>query len=191
MTFEHTLNNYQHADEWEGGAFLTTSDGRSAVLFAGTKGTGSKFWYGFANPAGPDLPCVEEEMREQFQLCYLADGSPCPNEDLHECAGHNDFRGWWSSSFQAQIILFDPADLARVAAGEWLPWQPQPYAVIDLDPFLLHNPNAVEEDMLGRGLQRRYRLGEIAYDRAAGLLYVLELFGDGDQPLVHIWRVGD
>ena len=34
-----SLNGYQHADEWEGGAWLTTAAGKQAVLFAGTKGT--------------------------------------------------------------------------------------------------------------------------------------------------------
>jgi hypothetical protein len=43
--------------------------------------------------------------------------------------------------------------------------------------------------MLGSGPQRRYRLGDVAYDRENGLLYVLELFADGAKPAVHVWRV--
>ena len=39
---ERCLKNYQHPDEWEGSAWLTTSSGKSAVLFAGTKGIGEK-----------------------------------------------------------------------------------------------------------------------------------------------------
>ena len=38
------MNNYHHADEWSGGAWLTAGDS-SAVIFVGTKGTGD-CWYG-------------------------------------------------------------------------------------------------------------------------------------------------
>jgi hypothetical protein len=184
-----SLANYQHPDEWEGGAWITTPAGKTAVLFAGTKSLGEKYWYGFVNPLGAGLPCVEGEMVDQFTLCRLADGSPCPAEDLVECAGHNDYRGWWTTRFEAQFILYDPADLALVATGELAPWEPQPYAVLGIDEHLYHNPARVESDMLGQGVQRRYRLGEVAYDRANGRLYVLELFADEARPLVHVWAI--
>jgi hypothetical protein len=183
------LRGYQHADEWEGGAWLTTSTGKAAVLFAGTKGTGTKYWYGFVNPAGPDHPCVEEEMVGQFTVCRLADGTPCPPADLTECAGHTSERGWWSARFDAQFILYDPADLARVAQGQLRSWQPQPYAFLDIDEHLFLNPAGIEPDMLSTGVQRRYRIGDVTYDRAHGLLYVLELFADEAKPVVHVWRV--
>ena len=43
--------------------------------------------------------------------------------------------------------------------------------------------------MIGSGDQRRYRLGDVAYDRVNGLLYVLELYADGAAPVVHVWHV--
>ena len=77
------------------GAVWLTSDNRSAVVFVGTKGQG-KCWYGFANgvvwPEGGPYPPVP----------------PYPN----------DQRGWWSTSFAAQILSYDPADLAAVAKGK-------------------------------------------------------------------------
>jgi hypothetical protein len=184
----HSLAGYQHADEWEGGAWITTSAGSTAVLFAGTKGTGAKYWYGWVNPAGPGHPCVETEMIGQFPLCRNADGTQC---DEVGCTGHNDYRGWWSSSFEARFILYDPTDLARVASNEIQPWQPQPYATIGIDDSLLLNPMHVEEDMLGTGVQRKTRIGDVAYDRANNLLYVLELFADGAKPVVHVWRISN
>lgn len=187
--FTRALAGYAHADEWEGGAWITTAGGRSAVVFVGTKATGDKTWYGWVNPAGAGQPCVEVELAGQFILCRLADGSPCPEADLSGCSGHNDFRGWWSSRFDAQMLFYDPAELGRVASGEIEPWQPQPYAVLDLDEHLLLNPDGVETEMIGSGDQRRYRIGEMAYDRANGLLYILELFADGAQPVVHVWQV--
>ncbi|NUM55138.1 MAG: hypothetical protein HUU46_15955 [Candidatus Hydrogenedentes bacterium] len=184
-----SMRGYQHADEWEDGAWLTTMSGKSAVLFAGTKGVGAKYWYGWANPAGPDVPCVETEFVNDFPTCRNADGSACPRTDLGGCDGHNDYRGWWSSAFSAQLVLYNPDDLAKVASGAMQPWGPQPYAAVHLDEHLLLNPAHVEEDMIGRGVQRRFRIGSIAYDRAHGLLYVLEPFADGTKPVIHVWRV--
>ncbi|MBN1180351.1 MAG: hypothetical protein JXD18_14155 [Anaerolineae bacterium] len=187
-SIERCLAGYQHPDEWDGGAWLTSGDGCSALLFAGTKSNGAKYWYGYVNPAGPEYPCVDQDVLD-FVTCRVADGLPCPAEDFVECAGHNDTRGWWSTHFDAQFILYDPADLARVASGEMASWEPQPYAAVDIDEHMFFNPAGVELDLLGAGEQRRYRIGDVAYDRDHGLLYVLELFADGAKPVVHVWRV--
>ena len=184
-----SMRGYQHADEWEDGAWLFTKSDKSGVLFAGTKGVGAKYWYGWANPAGPEVPCIETEFVNEFPTCRKADGSLCPKSDLGGCAGHNDYRGWWSSAFSAQFILYSPDDLAKVASGGMQPWEPQPYAAVKLDQQMLLNPAHVEEDMIGRGVQRRFRIGSVAYDRAHDLLYVLEPFADGAKPVVHVWRI--
>lgn len=188
-SIERVLNGYQHADEWEGGAWLTTRTGKSAVLFAGTKSTGEKYWYGYLNPLGAQTPCVDEAFVGEFPVCRLANGLSCPPSDLIECSGHTSSRGWWSTRMDAQLILYDPADLARVAAGQMQTWEPQPYASIDLDDYLYLNPAGIETEMLGTGVQRRYRIGDVAFDRANGLLYVLELYAEGAKPVIHVWRV--
>ena len=181
-----SASQYQHADEWAGGAWITLADGRSALAFAGTKGTGAKYWYGWVNPAGPEVPCVETEP---LVGCFLASGASCPPEDLLGCSGHNDSRGWWSSSFRGQILLYDPDDLAQVAAGTLDPWSPQPYATIDIEPHLFGNPSGVEPDMLGTGVQRRFKIGAVAFDRQRGDVFVLELFADETRPVVHVFSV--
>ncbi|MFZ5918177.1 MAG: hypothetical protein ACOYZ7_14640 [Chloroflexota bacterium] len=186
------LDGYQHPDEWEGGAWLTTPSGKSAVLFAGTKSNGAKYWYGYIHPDGPQYPCVDAEVTD-FTTCRLADGSACPPEDFSGCCEEGadcvSYRGWWPTRFDAQLILYDPADLARVAAGEIESWQPQPYAVIDIDEHLYLEPPVWDEISLGWGDQRRARIGAAAYDRQNGLLYVLELYADGAKPVVHVWQV--
>ena len=187
------MTGYQHPDEWEGGAWITTSSGKSAVLFAGTKSTGTKYWYGYLNPAGPQYPCVDTEVTD-FVTCRMADGTPCPPEDFAGCCDGDSgtcisYRGWWSTRFDAQLILYDPADLARVAAGTMNSWEPQPYATIDIDEHLYFNPPEWDEIILGTGDQRRYRIGDATYDREHGILYVLELYADGARPVVHVWRV--
>jgi len=191
----HAMNGYQHPDAWEGGAWLTTSSGKQAVLFAGTKSNGAKYWYGYINDAGPQYACVDAQITD-FVTCRMANGSPCPSEDFSGCCDADagecvSGRGWWSTRFDAQFILFDPNQFAEVAAGHLEAWQPQPYAVIDIDEQLFFNPPEWDLVTLGFGDQRRDRVGDISYDRANGLLYVLELYGDGGKPVVHVWRLLD
>jgi hypothetical protein len=191
--FVRNMNGYQHADEWEGGAWITTPSGKSAVLFAGTKSTGTKHWYGYINPLGPEYPCVDAHVTD-FVTCRMADGSSCPPEDFAGCCDEEQgtcvtYRGWWSSRWDAQLILYDPADLARVAAGEIESWEPQPYASLDIDEHLYLAPPEWDLQDVGWDVQRRYRIGAAAYDRNSGLLYVLERLADGAKPVVHVWKV--
>jgi hypothetical protein len=183
-----SLRGYQHPDQWEGAAWITTPSGKSALLFAGTKGVGGKYWYGWAHPDDAETPCVETAFVNEFTVCRLANGDPCPGADLLGCDSHNEYRGWWSSRFAAQIILYDVTDLAKVANGHMQAWEPQPYASLDLDEHLFLNGN-IEPDMLGRGAQRLYRVGDISFDRTNGLLYLMELFAEDAKPIIHVWRI--
>ena len=190
---ERNMDRYQHADEWEGGAWITTPSGKSAVLFAGTKSNGTKYWYGYINPAGPEHPCVDTEITD-YAVCRLADGTPCPAEDLTGCCDEQQGtcvsgRGWWSSRFDAELILYDPGDLARVAAGEIESWEPQPYGFLDIDEHLYLDPPPWDVENLGWDAQRRYRIGAAAYDPGSGLLYVLEQFAQEGRPVVHVWEI--
>ncbi len=187
------LNGYQHPDEWGGGAWLTTPSGKQAVLFAGTKSNGTKYWYGYINPGGPQYVCVDTTIID-FPTCRNADGSICPQEDFAGCCNADEGtcisnRGWWTTRFDAEFILYDPADLAKVASGQLEPWQPQPYATIDIDEYLYLASPEWDVIEVGQGGQRRYRIGDVSFDRASGLLYVLELYGDGAKPVVHVWRL--
>jgi hypothetical protein len=191
--FVRAMNGYQHPDEWEGGAWMTTPSGKAAVVFAGTKATGEKMWYGYVHPNGPQLPCVDAHVSD-IVTCRMADGSPCPSGDFSGCCDEAaetcvTGRGWWSNRFDAQLIFYDPAQLAQVAQGILEPWEPQPYAVLDIDEHLYMNPTGTDEYMIGFGDQRRYRIGAAAYDRQSGHLYVLEQYADGARPVVHVWRV--
>ncbi len=88
----------------------------------------------------------------------------------------------------ARLIFYDPDDFARVARGELQAREPQPYAHLDLDPWLFLPDPPPEAEVLGRGAQRRYRIADVGYDRARGHLFVLERFADGVKPLVHVWK---
>jgi hypothetical protein len=190
----HSLNGYQHPDEWEGGAWITTASGKQAVLFVGTKSTGKKYWYGYMHPNGPQYACIDDQAEAFEGICRNADGSICPKQDFTGCCDDPagtciSSRGWWSDRFDTQFILYDPGDLAKVANGQLEPWQPQPYAVIDIDEQLYLNPPQWDRVNLGWGDQRRYRIGDVAFDRQNGLLYVLELYADEAKPVVHVWKI--
>jgi hypothetical protein len=88
-------------------------------------------------------------------------------------------RGWWSTGFVGRFLFYDPANLAAVASGEMETWEPQPYATLDVDEILYH----VVSD------QQKHHLSAVAFDRARGLLYVLEPLADEDKPIVHVWKV--
>jgi hypothetical protein len=104
--------------------------------------------------------------------CWYGDSSgPCT-----DCAGE---RGWWSTGFEGQFIFYDPDDLAKVAAGTMQPWEPQPYASLDVDQYLYHITSG----------QQWYHLGAACFDSANGYLYVFEPYVDGDKPIIHVWKV--
>jgi hypothetical protein len=91
---------------------------------------------------------------------------------------YND-RGWWSKSFQGQIIFYNTAQLALVVKGKLKSYQPQPYASLNIDPYLFNMKNR----------QQKSHVKGVTFDRIHGLLFVVEPFVDGDKPIVHVWKV--
>ncbi len=194
---DHRLQGYSPADGWGGGAWLT-ADGDAAVVFVGTRASGYT-WYGFFTPGGVGAPPLYPEgapcpYMVGDLMCVQPDGeTPCTEADLAPCAGapvEEESRGWWASRFDAVLLFYDTSDLSAVAAGTMEPWEPQPYASLDVDSsLLLPDPPPDVAVYMGSGPQRQYRLGAAAFDRERGLLYVLEPFGHAYEPVVHVWRV--
>jgi len=147
------LDGYHHSDEWSGAAWVSKGD-RGAVVFAGTKGRGD-CWYGFS------------------------DGTVWPDEPPYPPLPPDGDRGWWSTRFEGQLLFYDPADLAAVAAGGIAADQPQPYAVIDLDRYLFHID----------GEQQLRHTGALTFDRERSRLFLIEPLADGDRSIVHVWSV--
>jgi hypothetical protein len=158
------INGYKACDHWSGGAWLTAGN-RSAVVFLGTKAVGD-CWYGFANGVVWPIDCGMEGS------------APCP--DVPDWPYDN--RGWWAEDYTAQIIFYDPADLAGVAKGTIQPCKPQPYAVLNINPYLF----APDIDVAG---YKRDLVGAMGFDRARGLLYVFERQADGNKSLIHVWAI--
>jgi hypothetical protein len=159
---DYRMVTYKAADEWSGGAWLTSGE-RSAVVLVGTKALGVN-WYGFAN--GVRYPIIDEPGQEYPEV------PPWPNDD----------RGYWSESISAQILFFDPEELAAVARGDMQPWEPQPYASLSIDEVLFEPEMHVER-------YKRYLLGAAAFDRKRGHLYIIERNADEERSLIHVFKI--
>ena len=182
-----SMEGFQDPDQWEGAAWVEVGD-RAALIFAGTKATGARNWYGYLDASDPGSPCVDVKFVGQFTTCWTDQGQPCPADELGGCEDPSSYRGWWSSSFDAWFLLYDPADLAAVASGDLEPWSPQPYASLDLDDHLILQ-SGVEAVAIGSGAQRAYRIGAMALDAEHRRLYVLELFAEDVAPVIHVFEV--
>jgi hypothetical protein len=159
---EHSMITFSEPDEWSGGAWLTADD-KSAVILVGTKALGES-WYGFSNGVVYPISGDPDEV--------YPDVPPWPH----------DARGWWSEDITAQILFYNPSDLAAVATGEMEPWDPQPYATLEIDDYLL-NPGYDHER------QKRYLVGAPAFDRDRSRLFIMERRADEDKSIVHVFRV--
>jgi len=156
------MNGYTDADHWMAGAWLTTAD-KSAVIFVGTKALGEA-WYGFANGVVWPHDCAENES--------------CPDPPDWPY----DNRGFWAEGYEAQLIFYDPAELAAVATGQMETWESQPYAVMSLQD-VLYDPD------LNYGEYRRDLLGAAAFDRANRILYIIERLADEYKSVMHAWQL--
>ncbi len=154
------MTGFLYADQWTGGAWLTADNG-TAVMLAGTKAMG-KSWYGFS------------------------DGTVWPYEGPYPDYPDppHDQRGYWADSIHAQLIFFNPGDLAETAAGRQPAWYPQPYAVCDFTQ-LLYQPGYDYPRYKG------HSIGACAYDRQNQYVYIMERLADGDKSLVHVWQIQD
>ena len=94
---------------------------RRGPLFLLAIAIGFAFFVNLGTPPLFDgaIPCPHFEDGEA--TCTQPDGyTQCTDTELHLCDGaavELESKGWWSSRFDALIILYDPADLAAVAAG--------------------------------------------------------------------------
>ena len=158
------VNDYQDSDHWYGAEWLTSGD-KTALIFIGTKALGSS-WYGFADGTVWPYDCAEPTT------------PPCP---VVPDWPNND-RGFWADDYTVQVIFYDPDDLAKVANGTLQPWQPQPFASLDLAEYF-YDPN------IDPARYKRDLVGAIAYDRAHNLLYVTEKLVDSDKSIIHVFGI--
>lgn len=156
------MESFSEPDEWSGAAWLTTAD-QAAVIFVGTKAIG-RSWYGFGN--GVEFPISED-----------------PNTVYPEVPDWpHDSRGYWSEEIAGQILFYNPHDLVAVANGTMQSGEPQPYAVLDLNPYLYDPGFDYEAD-------KNYVLGAVAFDRENGILYIVERRADEEKSIIHVFEI--
>ena len=142
------MPGYRVDDRW-GGAAWVDSGAKSGILVFGLKGLGDNC-YGVPNPDDPIEPCPTS-------LCF---------QD----------KGWHSDPYQPQILFYDPAQVAEVAAGTRQPWQVLPYRVYRPLAEVFDPDCAV--------------LNAVAHDRERGLIYVTEAeVGPFGETVVHVFAV--
>jgi hypothetical protein len=158
------MQGYAPSDHWWGGAWLTSDYGES-VIFTGTKALGES-WYGFANGVVWDYACIDDPQMA------------CPEIPDYPY----DDRGFWAEGYQPAILFFDPEDLGRVARGELAPYEPKPYALMDLTEHWFDPETNVEN-------YKRDLVGAAAYDRGNGILYIVERLGDESKSIIHVYKI--
>jgi len=152
------MKSYSPADQWSGATWISAGN-QAAVIFVGTKAMGNS-WYGFGDgTVWPDEPPYPDVPAPPF-----------------------DDRGWWCDSIRAQIIFYDPADLAAVAEGRLQTWEPQPYATLDINDVLF-------DPGFDFPRYKRWSLGAACFDKEHGHLFIIERRADEEKSLVHVWQV--
>ncbi len=120
--FPNSIDDYNHADAWRTAEWLT-GGGRFAVMFIGTKAHGNN-WYGWQG----------EKMRLEWVEADL------PFPEFYDT--DPDGKGWRAESYVPMAVFYNPADLAKVAAGKMKPFEPQPYAAWRFDKNIFFGSKA-------------------------------------------------
>jgi hypothetical protein len=162
------LPGYSDSDRFRGCTWLLSGK-RSTIIFTSTKAMGET-WYGFANGVRWNYQCGQSG----YPPCPAVPGFPY--ED----------RGFWAEDFQAQLLFYDPKDLVAVAKDQKKSWEPKPYAVMDLSPFLF-DPKYSKEDLIN---YKRDFVGAVCFDNQNNMLYVMEPLAEYDgRSIVHVFKI--
>lgn len=86
----------------------------------------------------------------------------------------NDSKGTHSYPYASYVWAYDANDLAAVRMGTKFAWDVRPYAV-----WPLPLPFATGSNLI-RG---------VAYDSQTGRVFISQAFGDGERPVIHLFRV--
>jgi hypothetical protein len=138
---------------------------------------------------------TEGDCDPNTEICeYYKDNVPYDNDALitpvdisqtspDACTAYpHDYR---AEPTERVLWFYDPDDLAAVASGGD-PWAPQPYATLNLEPYLWATERCLQD-----------RIGGIAYDQTLNKLYVVELRTDTTvsssdiSPIIHVFQLSD
>jgi hypothetical protein len=154
--FPNSVAGYKHSDDWREAVWLTASN-QNAVAMVGNKALGHN-WYGYHG----------ERMRHDWVIADV------PYPEFYET--DPDGKGWRAHNRQPMIIFFNPADLAKVAAGQMQPFEPQPYSAFRIPKALFWGAT--------------HEIFSATCDNQNRLLYVTEFVREFEgRLLLHVWRI--
>jgi hypothetical protein len=100
------------------------------------------------------------------------DRKPTPDGTIYCYDPDDSSKGTHAYPYVPEVWAYDAAQLAQVRAGARKPWTVKPYAVWTLRlPF--GSP----------------RIGGVAYDAATGRIFVSQQYGNGTDPVIHVFTV--
>jgi hypothetical protein len=131
----------------------------------------STFWNASTEIGGVIIP---EGMRSVLFFGRHGLGPFCYGEGA-KCGDPTDpYKGTHAYPYSYYVWAYDLLDLAAVKAGRKHPWAVRPYAVWPLT--------------LQFGVDNAHLRGA-TYDKSTGRIFVTQAFGDGSQPLVHVFKI--
>ena len=102
------------------------------------------------------------------EYCY-GEGSACGDPADQYKQNH-------AYPYKYQVWAYDANDLVDVRNGRKRPYEVKPYAVLNFDmPFV--------------GASSHHEIGGAAYDPATDRIYLAQPRGDGDYPVVHVYKL--
>jgi hypothetical protein len=101
--------------------------------------------------------------------------------------GHGNGGAGQANARRWTIRFYNPADLADVLTGTKKPYEPQPYATLDITPYFFGNYYG---EYTGQGMMHGDKYNGAAYDPVRNYIYISEASVDaGKRPVVHVFRV--
>lgn len=166
---KHTMDGWIENDYFNGAA-LVNSGNKQAFIFSGQKAYGD-YYYGY----------VDGSLHADH----------CNNVPVTHCSDGGG-KGGQARSYRAMLVFYNPDDLARVAkshqgiyqegdAAYLLPHEPQPYAALDIDDFLLKENTGCPAS--------KHRLEGLTYDADRNLLYLAEPDAYSTKDIIHVFKV--
>jgi hypothetical protein len=157
------------------GAWDATWNPAKGVFFSGAttirgvvfpRGTRSVLFFGTQGIG----PFCYGEGTDQRSLA----GTPTPDGSTWCFDPEDSSKGTHAYPYVPEVWGYDAARLLAVHRGRKRPWQVKPYGA-----WKLHLPFGSD------------RIGGAAYDPAAGLIYVSQQYGDGTDPVIHVFKVSE
>lgn len=154
----NSIDGYKLNDDWREAVWLN-AENQNAVALIGKKGLGHN-WYGYNG--------------EWMQFNWVIADVPPPEAEFWETDPNG--KGWRSHNFQPMIILFNPADLAKVGDGLLNAYEPQPYAALRIP----------KETFFGAFVE----IFSATFDSQNGIVYIAEMVAELDGRIIlHAWKV--